>query len=400
MTAKSRKYGIIGLVLLALLLGACRAPTPDTNTAPTQDINALYTQVAGTLIAQGQQQPDSSGGQAEQPTQTPIVVTATYTSTPEIIESPTPSATSVPPTAATACNQATFVADISIPDNTQIGRGNTFTKTWRIRNSGTCTWDKDSYDIVYEGGTNLADKSTFDLPKTVAPGETVDISIPMKAPNDNGTYRSNWMLRTGSGAKFGVNGSANSAGVPFFAIIRVGAGGSGGGNTGGGNVRYDFAANYCDAKWSSNTKNNLPCPGANQGSDGFVLVLQDPALEHRKEDEPAIWMRPNHAGSGYISGQFPKYEVRNNDHFVAVIGCLDPSTNCRLTFKLSYLRPNGNEVVLGTWDEKFDNLSRTIDIDLSSLAGTEVRFILTVETGNQNYQHANGYWFVPQIVRK
>ncbi|MCW5877183.1 MAG: hypothetical protein KIS85_09960 [Anaerolineales bacterium] len=393
MTAKQRTHILIGLALAAaLLLGACRAPQPEPHAPPTQDLNALYTQVAGTLIAQGQQ-----GGEPapEEPTQTPIVVTATYTDTPEIVETATPTNTSVPPTPVAVCNQAAFVADITIPDNSQIGRGNTFTKTWRIRNTGTCTWDKDDYDVVFESGTNLANNNTFDLPKDVAPGETVDISIPMRAPQDNGTYRSSWMIRSGSGVKFGVNGSGGSAGVPFFALIRVGSGSSGGGNLG-----YDFASNFCDAQWSSGTKNNLPCPGANQGADGFVLVLQNPELEHRNEDEPAIWMRPNHAGSGYIRGEFPKYEVRNNDYFVALIGCFKNNPNCRLTFKLSAIRPNGNEVVLGTWDERFDNLSHTVNVNLSSLAGTEVRFVLTVEAGNQNYGQANGYWFLPQIVRK
>ncbi len=398
---RSLKVALTVGLALVVLLSACRAPAAtDDPKSPTQDINALYTQVAGTLIAQGQQQAATA---TTGPTNTAIVITATptFTPTPDAAQ-PTATNTSAPATArpVAVCNQATFVTDVTVKDGTQMSKGEDFTKTWRIRNSGTCTWD-DDYTVVYEGGTNLASKSSFALPKEVKPGETVDISIAMEAPDENGTYRSEWVIRSDSGSEFGVNGSGGSAGVPFFALIRVGAGGgNSGGNSGSGDVKYDFADNACDAHWRSDSKNNLPCPGANQGNDGFMMVLQDPDLETRQEDEPAIWMRPNHDGGGYISGTFPKYAVKNDDHFYAIIGCLDNNSDCRVTFTLSYIRGNGNEVVLGSWDERFDNQARTIDIDLSSLAGDEVRFVLTVETGNNAYKQANAFWFVPQIVNE
>jgi hypothetical protein len=398
LTNRKMKVAVLLGLAVVLVLSACRAPVADDPKSPTQDINALYTQVAGTLIAQGQQQAATATTGA---TNTPIVITATptFTSTPAAGQ-PTATNTSAPATArpVAVCNQATFVTDVTVKDGTQMSKGEDFTKTWRIRNSGTCSWD-DDYTVVFEGGTNLANKSSFSLPSEVDPGETVDISIAMEAPDENGTYRSEWVIRSDSGSEFGVNGSGGGAGVPFYAIIRVGAGG---GNSGGtsGDVKYDFADNACDAKWRSDSKNNLPCPGANQGNDGFVIVLQDPDLESRQEDEPAIWMRPNHDGGGYISGTFPKYTVKNDDHFVAVIGCLDNNSDCRVTFTLSYLRDNGNEVVLGSWDERSDNLTRTLDIDLSSLAGDEVRFILTVDTGNNSFKQANAFWFQPQIVNE
>lgn len=385
---------ILGLALV-LFLSACRAPAAtDDPKSPTQDINALYTQVAGTLIAQGQQQAATA---TTGPTNTPIVITATPSFTPTAAGA-TATNTSAPATArpVAVCNQATFVTDVTVKDGTQMAKGEDFTKTWRIRNSGTCSWD-DDYTVVFEGGTNLANKSSFALPSEVDPGETVDISIAMEAPDENGTYRSEWVIRTDSGSEFGVNGSGGSGGVPFFALIRVGAGG--GNNSGNnGDVRYDFADNFCDADWESDSKNNLPCPGANQGSNGFVLVLQNPELESRNENEPAIWMRPNHDGGGYISGIFPDFKVKNGDHFTAVIGCLDNNSDCRVTFTLSYMRENGNVVQLGSWDEKFDGLTRTLDINLSSLAGDTINVILTVDTGNQFFNQANAFWFVPQIV--
>ncbi|MEX1248910.1 MAG: NBR1-Ig-like domain-containing protein [Anaerolineales bacterium] len=387
---KSIHKVLILVFALGLLLAACRAPAAaiEEPKSPTEDINALYTQVAGTLIAQGQQQQTATS----QATNTPLVVTATASPTSSApTATPSNTAAAATNTPAAVCNQAAFISDVTIPDNTQMAKGHDFTKTWRIKNTGTCTWDND-YTVVFSSGTNLASKSSFDLPETVSPGETVDISIPMEAPDENGTYKSSWVIRSDSGATFGVAGSGGSAGIPFFALIRVGA--SSGGS---GNVKYDFAANFCDADWDSHSKNNLPCPGANQGDDGFVLVLQNPELENRNENEPAIWMRPSHEGNGWIRGVFPDYTVKDDDHFVATIGCLDNNPNCRVTFTLSYIKPNGDEVVLGTWDEKFDGLVRDIDIDLSSLAGKDLNFVLTVDTGNNNFAQANAFWFVPVI---
>lgn len=376
---------ILGLALAALfLLSACRAPTAQE---PTQDINALYTQVAGTLIAQGQAPTEAAA--TTEATSTPLVVTATVA-----LATSTASNTPVPPTSAPVCNQATFIADITVTDGTQMSKGQDFTKTWRIKNSGTCTWDED-YKVVFSSGTNLANKSSYALPEDVSPGETVDISIPMEAPNENGLYKSNWVIRSDTGSTFGVNGSGGSAGVPFFALIQVGQ------VTSSGGVRYDFAANFCDADWDSKSKNNLPCPGANAGSDGFVLVLQNPELENgTKPGKAAIWARPNHAANGWIRGVFPDFTVKDGDHFVTTIGCLDNNANCRVTFRLSYIKGNGDEIKLGTWDEKFDGQIRNVDIDLSSLAGKKVQFVLQISMGNDSFTQANSFWLTPVIIKK
>ncbi|HRN51528.1 MAG TPA: NBR1-Ig-like domain-containing protein [Anaerolineales bacterium] len=381
---------LLALLVAASLLAACRAPAPESH-SPTLDLNALYTQVAGTLIAQGQGQGQAVATQA--PTQTPFVVTATPMATsaaalPTTVPTNTaPVATGVP---ATGCYQAYFVADISVPDNTQMSKGQSFTKTWRIRNNGTCTWSGD-FDIIYTSGTNLASVSSLDIPKEVKPGETVDISIPMTAPTNDGTYRSSWVIKAANGYTFGVNGNANSAGVPFFALIRVGVASSG--------IRYDFAANYCSASWSTKAAGSLPCPGANSGTAGFVLVLQNPELETRNEDEPAIWPRPNHASDGYIRGVYPEFTVQAGDRFISQVGCLKNNPNCHLQFTLSYIH-NGTETVLGTWNEKSEGLAKDVNVDLASLAGKTVRFVLTVKPNNSDYAQANGFWFVPRIFNK
>src|SRR3990172_6709703 len=129
----------------------------------------------------------------------------------------------------------------------------------------------------------------------------------MKSTNEKGLNKSNWGIRSDTGSTFGVNGSGGSAGVPFFALIQVGQ------VTSSGGVSYDFAANFCDADWDSKSKNNLPCPGANACSDGFVLCLQNPELEHGpKPGKAAIWARPNHAANGWIRGVFPDFTDRKS----------------------------------------------------------------------------------------
>jgi hypothetical protein len=389
---KTRENNLLRILTLALMgafvLGACRAPIAQEG-QPSPDLNALYTQVAGTLIAQGAGDDEPQEAATSTP---PLIVTATLPPT-SILPTATPSNTSFPVTntPSKVCNEAAFITDVTIPDGTVMAKGKDFTKTWRLINVGTCTWD-DDYTVVFSSGTNLANKNSFPLPEDVSPGESVDISIPMEAPDENGSYKSNWLIRSDSGTTFGVNGRP---GVPFFALIQVGQ------VSGSGNVRYDYAANFCDAKWSSDTKNNLPCPGANQGTNGFVLVLQNPELETGdKKNDPAIWMRPNHAGSGFISGTFPAMTIKDGDHFTAVIGCLDNNPNCRVSFVLSYLKANDEEVKLGEWDEKFDGLVRTINMNLSNLAGKDIRIVLTVETGNNSFNQANAFWFVPQLIRK
>ncbi|MBI4673497.1 MAG: hypothetical protein HY741_17735 [Chloroflexi bacterium] len=119
---------------------------------------------------------------------------------------PTQTNTTVPPTVATCVLNSQFIADVTIPDGAQINPGAGFTKTWRVRNNGTCTWDA-SYTIAFAGGSNLADFTQNVIPPT-APGATADISIPMTAPVAGGAYSSYWRLRDARGEFFGAMLSA------------------------------------------------------------------------------------------------------------------------------------------------------------------------------------------------
>ena len=128
--------------------------------------------------------------------------------------SPTPSQPTVTPTpaqptpAADCYDHAAFVEDITVPDNSLMSPGQTFEKTWRLRNDGTCTWSND-YALIFVSGNSFGGAASVFLPKAVAPGETVDLSIDLKAPTDNGTYEGRWLLRNEKGQTFGVGSGTN-----------------------------------------------------------------------------------------------------------------------------------------------------------------------------------------------
>jgi len=91
--------------------------------------------------------------------------------------------------------KAAFVADVNVPDNTQFEEGESFTKTWRMKNAGTADWPEDTV-FVFAGDTQLGDVTEVEV-GAVASGETVDISVEMVAPDEDGTYKSTWVLRVG-----------------------------------------------------------------------------------------------------------------------------------------------------------------------------------------------------------
>ena len=103
--------------------------------------------------------------------------------------------------ATSSCYGLKFVSDVSIPDNTQMKPGQSFTKTWKVQNSGSCAWDA-GFKFQSTGGDAMS-ASAFTLPASVASGATYDISVPMTAPSTAGTVRGNWRMSTAGGQFFG-----------------------------------------------------------------------------------------------------------------------------------------------------------------------------------------------------
>jgi len=185
------------ITMLAMpLMRSDQAPTPDTFAT----IQAMVTQ---TVAAQTQYAP----------TQTPLPPTAIPTSTPvPATNTPLPTATAV-----TYCDWVSFVKDVTVPDGTAFESGETFTKTWRLKNRGTCTWSPD-YMLVFSSGAQMGGTTAVRLPGYVSPGQIVDVSVTFTAPDASGKYVGYWMLRNPSGALFGYGDKANQA---FYVEIKV-----------------------------------------------------------------------------------------------------------------------------------------------------------------------------------
>jgi hypothetical protein len=77
--------------------------------------------------------------------------------------------------AATTCDHAQFVSDLTVPDGSSFAPGATFTKTWRLMNIGTCGWTT-AYNLVWVGGDSAGAPLSVKLPVDVAPGQMVDVS--------------------------------------------------------------------------------------------------------------------------------------------------------------------------------------------------------------------------------
>ena len=148
---------------------------------------------------------------------------------------PGPIATPVP------CESFRYVADVTIPDGTIMTPGQSFQKTWRVLNTGSCVWST-AYQFVFARGDQLNAPAGVSLTRNVNPGETIDITVPMSAPMTNGTYRGNWLLRNPSGQLFGM-GAGGRDGV--WVDIRVQGGGV---PTVSGS---EFACQYIETRYNS-----------------------------------------------------------------------------------------------------------------------------------------------------
>ena len=110
---------------------------------------------------------------------------------------------SVPQAMAAGCDSAQFVSDLTIPDGSSIAPSAAFTKTWRLLNNGTCTWNT-SYNLVWSGGDAMGSGTAVKIPVSVPPGQMLDLSVNLVAPATAGHYKSLWKLSNPSGVQFGI----------------------------------------------------------------------------------------------------------------------------------------------------------------------------------------------------
>lgn len=295
----------------------------------------------------------------------------------------------VPATAlASGCDAAQFVADVTVPDGTSYKAGDTFDKTWRLKNVGTCTWTT-SYNLVFESGNQMGGPASAPLSISVAPGATADLTVKMTAPSTSGLIRGYWKLKNAGGVLFGIGSSADKA---FWVEIRVKSSDGGGGTTNG----YDFVASAASATWSSGA-GTLPFPGTATDLNGAGLKVDSPKLEDGSTGSAGLLMVPQATYNGFVQGQYPSYQVQNGDHFKSIINCEYNATSCYVNFRLDYQIGSGPVTTFWSFNERYEGLYYSADRDLSSLAGQEVKFILRV--GAAGYATGDrAVWSAPRIT--
>ena len=172
---------------------------------------------------------------------------------------------SVPRVRAAICDHVQFVSDITAPDGTTFAPGTAFTKTWRLKNIGTCTWTT-AYTLVWVGDETLGVPGPVKLYVNVAPGQMLDISVSLIAPATGGNYKGLWKLTNASGAQFGIGDSGTD---PFWVNISVMQNNA---------VIYDFVANAPYAQWKSGA-GALPFPVTGGDDRGYAYQINNPHLE-------------------------------------------------------------------------------------------------------------------------
>jgi hypothetical protein len=229
MTQKKHLPGLFILTLIFLLvLSACGGQEEEQVVDP----NAAITQVVETAMAAltetaKVQTPTPSLTPTVLPTNTPVPTMQPSPTVATLVSLPTTSSSSPgftqPSGSTSSCDIGGFVKDVTIPDGTNMTPGQSFTKTWEIKNNGTCTWNE-NYTIVFYGGEQMASATTFKFTQDdvepgenttfkftqddVEPGENVQISVDMKAPTKAGEFISYWILRNDLGQNFFVGGSS------------------------------------------------------------------------------------------------------------------------------------------------------------------------------------------------
>jgi hypothetical protein len=199
------------IVLILIGIFALSACVGEATPAATVTLDATLLN----KTAASQATADYNATHASVPTQT-LPPEATWTPVPTI-ERTRPSGAS--PTPETPCDMAAagHPIDVTIPDGTVLAPGEMFSKTWRLKNVGSCKWTR-FYTIVFFSGNSLNAHQTHYLPAEVEPGETIDVTVDMEAPMEPGEYQSNWMLSNADGELFGIGPHGDA---PFWARILV-----------------------------------------------------------------------------------------------------------------------------------------------------------------------------------
>lgn len=215
---------LIAFLVFALILSGCNStPTSSvlTTLTPTRPPELITLETVNTP------QPTNPTATATptpttQPAQKPeATATATGAVSPTENLPPTQvdlaTATLTPfPNAGDCTNLAAFYGDVTIPDGAAMEQGEQFTKTWRVRNDGTCTWGA-GYALVFASGELIGGPMSQTLP-FAAPGDIIEISVELTAPPVGGSFTGYWQFQDPQGNPFATGITGN---IPLWVVISV-----------------------------------------------------------------------------------------------------------------------------------------------------------------------------------
>jgi hypothetical protein len=214
----TRRFAIAFVILAAMLAGTgCDVinPQPGMSEA-TAHVLTLY----AVLTESAKEMNLPTATVAVKATGVPATITPAPTVAPTDNPLPElPTVTPAPTDAPLPCYRiGNTVKDVTIPDNyDKLAPGEIFVKTWRLENTGSCSWPA-STEIIFVTGDQMDGPDSQSIDRAVAPGQTVDISVTLKAPTKAGTFTGYWMLRSPDGTKFGPGGGSNT----IWVIIVIG----------------------------------------------------------------------------------------------------------------------------------------------------------------------------------
>ena len=175
------------ILIVSIMIFLITSCTTGQNSESTVAHEVIQTQAVQTVVAQLTQDAEAT---LSAPTFTPeFTATPTETATPSITNTPAP------------CADSAWVSDITVPDGSILKPGETFTKTWKIKNTGSCNWNTSFY-LIFGYGEKMSGMETA-LPSAVTPGQEIEISMSLTAPNKPGDYFSWWRLKNEWGVPFG-----------------------------------------------------------------------------------------------------------------------------------------------------------------------------------------------------
>lgn len=343
------------------------------NIPPEGKPGALYTEAARTVMALGGVNRTASPG----------------TDLPENDSTPQPGETfAIPdftPTspengASSPCDRVRFIKDVTIPDEMDLAPGEAFTKIWRLENAGSCPWTI-GYLLYFDSGDIMGGPtSQFLTSEPVLPGETIDVSLDLIAPEETGVYQGNWKLRNVKGEGFGI-GEYSKA---FWVKINV---------VDGTGLMFDFNVHADEAAWGSGSVPidyinlgedilNFDLPGG--PGDPYVALLDQQFLEGGDISGVLLATYPPQGAGNYIIGRFPAYKVNSGDLLFGRVGlttnyngsCGSGDVTYRITLMVA--DDPSTRSTLWEWNEVCDGQMKSFEIDLDSYQGETIQVFLMV----------------------